>query len=163
MTTMNCKTIQSSFDDRLDHRLDAERVTAFDAHLSACDDCRHQWDRYRAAWDLAGELPDIEPSVGFAERTLRRLAEDDTVTGHGWWGGVVLRRVLLASAAAAIVLAGWLGSQHLRQRTPSPQQATIEQQLELYAAVRDDEYLDDFDVITYLHLLKTSDNGDSES
>ncbi len=158
---MNCKTIQSSFDDRLDHRLAPDRAAAFDGHLAACDDCRRQWDRYRAAWDLAGEIPDIDPSVGFAERTLRRLAEDRTATGHGWWGGLVLRRALLGSAAAAIVLAGWLGSQQLRQLDPGAPQASLEQQIELYAEVRDDEYLDDFDVITYLHLLETDNNGDS--
>jgi hypothetical protein len=99
----------------------------------------------QAAWELLGRHESIEPSFGFAERTLRRLDEEPARPVFLWqlpgmrWA---------SSLALAAILAGagfyWHRAREARYA-------------EVYAAAHQDS-LDDYDVIASLDQL----NGGSK-
>jgi len=72
---MSCQTVREQFDHRLDGRLSGHEQAAFEVHLAGCADCRREWEAYASAWQVLARDEGIEPSFGFAERTLRRLNE----------------------------------------------------------------------------------------
>jgi hypothetical protein len=100
----------------------------------------------QAVWELLGRHRSIEPSFGFAERTLRRLHEMPERVA--WWQWPVVRWAAslgLAATVAAAGLAHW-------------QQARTLRAAEVYAAAHQDS-LEDFDVIAALDQLYPARNG----
>ena len=94
----------------------------------------------QAAWELLGRQRGIEPSVGFAERTLRRL---HTAPARRFWQLPAFRWALALSCVTLISLSG-LVIQH---------RAVAQHNAEVYAAAHQDA-LEDFDVIAALDQLK---------
>lgn len=135
---MNCQNVQASFDERLDDRLDAAQQAQVGAHLASCADCRRQWQAYAAVWQTLERLEPVEPSFGFAQRTLRRLEEPATETRPVFWRLPVFRLATLACLVAVISLGGWL-------RWKDVQDA---RRAEVFALTQD--RLEDFDVIVAL-------------
>jgi len=91
-------------------------------------------------WELLGRHQSIEPSVGFADRTMRRLTAEPPKPAWSWlpalrWAGVGL-------AALAVVVTLGIG-QHARDT----------RRAELYVQTHQADYLDDFDVIAALDQL----------
>jgi hypothetical protein len=101
----------------------------------------------QAVWQLLGRHRDIEPSAGFAGRTLRRLHESPG-PARGWWLQPLLRWAVLGAAAVALAAAAgtWL-LQHRQLR-----------RVELYVRVHQADYLEDFDVIAALDQLNGGHN-----
>jgi anti-sigma factor RsiW len=146
---MNCKSIQAGFDERLDGRLDAARQQEFDAHIAECAECRREWQAYGAAWQTLLRHGAIEPSLGFVERTLRRLDEPETVAAPALWRPTVFRWVTLTAVAIAIGLGGRAGWQHYQRA----------KQAQIYASVREVDFLgEDFEVIASLDQLNGGNN-----
>ncbi|NQU10362.1 zf-HC2 domain-containing protein [bacterium] len=141
---MNCRQAQRLYDERLDRRLPANQETALADHLAACADCRAEWQSYQAAWDALGRHQALEPSVGFAERTLRRLAEPERV--RAWTGSwrPVWGRAFLAAGLAVVAIVGWIGHRHVQDA----------QAAQLYSVVEPAESLNDLAVVASLHLLE---------
>ena len=136
---MNCQTIKEQFDERLDGRLSAAQQAAFDQHVAACADCRREWQAYAGAWEVMERHTGIEPSFGFVERTLRRLDEPQPVIRPWFWQPAV-RWMALAMAVIALGVSAWFGHERL----------ATQRRVEIYASVRQAEYLEDFDVIANL-------------
>jgi hypothetical protein len=88
-------------------------------------------------WEFLGRHRAAEPSVGFADRTLRRLHEPPPRRWGVW-------RWALAGAAAAVLVVAAVWQQH----------AERVRRAEFYAATHQADYLEDFDVIEVLHLVK---------
>ena len=107
----------------------------------------------RAVWALIGRHRPIEPSFGFAERTLRRLNEAprpaSSVLSIFWQP--VFRWATLAVVAL-------LSSFILLMRAHRASRA-IEPEVAVYAKAQDADYLEDFDVIASLDQLDRK--GDS--
>ena len=140
---MSCSAVIEQFSERLDGRLDEPRQAAFDAHLAGCADCRREWAAYAGAWRALDRDEGIEPSFGFAERTLRRLNEPQAaVRWWVWWPS--LRWVALAATAIVLGIGGWVG----HERT------TARKSAETYVRIQQADYLEDFDVIANLDQLK---------
>jgi len=144
--SMMCKQVQQSFDEQLDGRLTESQQAAFDEHLTACAGCRREWQTYAGAWDVMGRHTGIEPSFGFVERTLRRLDEPQTVV-RTWFWRPVFRWTALATAVIALGAGTWIRHERL----------ATQRRVEIYASVRQAEYLEDFDVIAYLDQFKGND------
>jgi len=145
---MNCQQTKANFDERLDSQLDAARCEAFDAHVATCRACAAEWRAYAGAWTAVARQTAPEPSVGFAERTLRRL--DETLTEHPRvWLAPLWRWALAGTVLVTLTAGGWFGwqTQHTHK---------AEVQAEIYALAQQDR-LEDFDVVASLHLL----NGDN--
>jgi hypothetical protein len=101
----------------------------------------------QAVWELIGRHESIEPSFGFAERTVRRLQESPA-TSRPWFGLPVVRWASVGVALVALAVAGW----SLRQRVVDARRA------ELYSQVQQTDYLEDYDVIAWLDQL----NGENK-
>ncbi|MGA2137934.1 MAG: zf-HC2 domain-containing protein [Verrucomicrobiia bacterium] len=140
---MSCRAVTEQFDERLDGRLDEPRQTAFDAHLTGCAECRREWAAYAGAWQALDRDEGIEPSFGFAERTLRRLNEPQ-VAVRWWVWRPSLRWVALAATVVVLGVGGWV--EH--ERTVARKTA------ETYVRIQQADYLEDFDVIANLDQLK---------
>ncbi|MGD0061573.1 MAG: zf-HC2 domain-containing protein [Verrucomicrobiia bacterium] len=140
---MSCQTVRDQFDQRLDGRLSGAKQAAFEAHLAACSSCRREWEAYANAWQVLARDEGIEPSFGFAERTVRRLNEP-RVDARPWWWRPSIRWATLATAVVAMAVTGWVGHERILDRKHA----------ELYAHVQEGDYLEDYDVIANLDQLK---------
>lgn len=83
---MNCRAFRSKHDAYLDDTLSGVELDAMAHHRNLCEPCARLDTRVRRALLVAHNLPIIQPSVRFAERLQRRLAQE---------------RVLIASARAS--------------------------------------------------------------
>ena len=144
---MTCAELQTQFDDRLDGCLGGPAMAAFDAHLIGCETCRRDWRDYTGAWQGLAQHQVSGPSVGFAERTLRRLAEEQRRPARRLALIPGLRWALGSLAALTIVGLTWLNVQHVK----------TERRVRLYSAVSATEQVEDLDVIVYLHELGDED------
>jgi predicted anti-sigma-YlaC factor YlaD len=144
---MSCQTIREKFDYRLDGRLNAAEQAAWEAHLAGCAECRREWEAYASAWQVLAHDKGIEPSFGFAERTLRRLTERPVVV-RPWWWRPSIRWATLATTAVALAVTVWVGQERLVGRRHA----------EIYARVQEGDYLEDYDVIANLDQLKGGDH-----
>jgi len=150
---MSCKQTRAKFDERLDGRLSELEQRAFDQHLASCDSCRLEWQSFAAAWKALQQHQGIEPSFGFVDRTLRRLT-DPLVEPRRVWRPALRWAAL---TAAVIVLSGgiWVGHERL----------LAQRRVEVYAGIRQADYLEDFDVIASLDQLTekgTENNGGNQ-
>jgi predicted anti-sigma-YlaC factor YlaD len=144
--SMTCREVQRSFDDRLDGRLNESQQASFDQHIAVCADCRREWQAYAGAWEALERHPGIEPSFGFAERTLRRLDEPTPVV-RAWFWQPAFRWAALALAAVALGTSAWVGHERL----------AAQRRAEIYASVRQAESIEDWDVIASLDQSNGSD------
>jgi predicted anti-sigma-YlaC factor YlaD len=140
---MSCQTVREQFDNRLDGRLSGPEQGAFETHLAGCADCRREWEAYANAWQALAHDKGMEPSFGFAERTLRRLNEP-RVSARPWWWRPSIRWATLATTVVALAVTAWVGHERLLDRKHA----------ELYAHVQEGDYLEDYDVIANLDQLK---------
>jgi hypothetical protein len=99
----------------------------------------------QAAWELIGRHESIEPSFGFAQRTLRRLEERPA--RQSWWHLPVVRWASSLGLAGIVAVAGAIRWQQAREA----------QRIDVYATAHQDS-LDDYDVIAALDQL----NGDNK-
>jgi hypothetical protein len=97
----------------------------------------------QAVWELLGQAPDIQPSFGFVERTLRRWHAEPArpVCWPVWRWAAALGLVTVLGVAGVFV-----------QRTLTTRQAIV-----VYAHATTDQ-LEDFDVIAVLHQLEGEQN-----
>lgn len=137
---MNCREIQEQFDERLDGRLAEPARQQFDAHVAACAACRPEWAEYAGAWETLARLTPVSPSVGFVERTMRRL---EAVPARPVWP-VVARWLAYGTAVVVLGLqSGMLWRHHVEKRRAV-----------LYVEIQGSDYLSDFDVVANLDQLR---------
>jgi len=94
----------------------------------------------QAAWELLGRQRGIEPSFGFAQRTIRRLHE---APARRFWQLPAFRWATALSFVALISISGLV----IQQR------ALAQHNAEVYAAAHQD-MLEDYDVIAALDQLE---------
>jgi anti-sigma factor RsiW len=117
--------IREQFDERLDGRLAEPARQQFDAHLAGCAECRQEWAEYAQTWEALTRFETVTPSVGFVERTLRRLEAVPAVAPGRW---LIWRWATVAAAVALLSLGTWRGYQRVHS----------EQLARVYEAVRSD-------------------------
>ena len=156
---MNCQVVQKNLDERLDGRLDAATQAAFDAHVASCASCAAAWREYAGVWTAVAKHIATEPSVGFTERTLRRLDETlaapEPAERASQWLAPLWRWALAAGLVVMLGGAGWLGWERTHARH-------AEAQAEVYVMAGQDR-LEDFDVIASLHLLNGENHHENHS
>ena len=57
----DCQHSQSQFPDYLTGDLDADTVTAIQAHIAACESCRRELEELTGTWTQLGILPEEQP------------------------------------------------------------------------------------------------------
>jgi predicted anti-sigma-YlaC factor YlaD len=140
---MSCQAVREQFVERIDGRLDGSQRASFDAHLAGCPDCRREWDAYARVWQVLEHDSGIEPSFGFAERTLRWLNEPEKAVRRWWWRPSI-RWAALATTVATLAVTVWIGHERTLDRKHA----------EIYTRVQNGDYLEDYDVIANLDQLK---------
>lgn len=143
LPTMNCQTFNELLDARLDERLTAAERAAFEAHYADCPACAVEWLAYAGAWQALEQQRVGDPSIGFTDRTMRRLTADAEPLRRPAFGLGPLRWFWLGTAVSVLAVAAWVGYRH-EQRTRAA---------EMYVNVQKGEYLEDLDVIAHLHEL----------
>lgn len=73
----------------LDGLLEADERQAFDAHVQACERCRHLWLAWRRISDTLQVEPFSAPTPGFLLRVDRAIQRDEK-RRERLWGGIVL-------------------------------------------------------------------------
>ena len=94
----------------------------------------------QAAWELIGRHESIEPSFGFAQRTLRRL--DELPARQTWWRLPLTRWVASLGLAGIVAVVGVIHWEQTRDA----------KRVEIYVASHQDS-LADYDVIANLDQL----------
>jgi anti-sigma factor RsiW len=143
MKTMLCNQQREQFDERLDGRLGEPQREAFDRHVAVCPECARDWQAYTAVWQTLAQAEAPAPSVGFVERTLRRLDEAPEPFLLRW-RRPVWQWVLVGATTVVIAISGWMVWQR----------AQTQRAAEIYASVKRMEFAEDFDVIESLDLVE---------
>lgn len=97
------------------------------------------WQDDRQLWELLGRAGEIEPSVGFTDRTLRRL--------HAAPACDSVRRVWRWALAGGLAVGCLVALVTYRE-------AQLRHQAGLYIEVQQADYFEDFDVIAALHWIE---------
>lgn len=104
---MDCSEVKKLIPIYLDGELEADEHQRVQSHLDTCADCRREARAIQGAWEMAGELEDIQPDPNFQTRFWARVAEETS-----WQEKLLIdikalffnRRLVPALAAAGLIL-----------------------------------------------------------
>ncbi len=74
---MNCGQIQKMLPASLDGVLSKTESALVEKHLASCESCRTAFGEYQQARRLIGNLEEVEPPPGFAQRVMARVEEEE--------------------------------------------------------------------------------------
>ncbi|MBW2412386.1 MAG: zf-HC2 domain-containing protein [Deltaproteobacteria bacterium] len=104
---MDCSEIKKRIPEFLDAQLDPDEHQRVQSHLETCTECGREARAIQRAWELVGELDDIQPDPNFETRFWARIAEQ-TSWQDKFFGEIralfLNRRLLPALAAAGLIL-----------------------------------------------------------
>ncbi|MDE0554507.1 MAG: zf-HC2 domain-containing protein [Candidatus Poribacteria bacterium] len=73
---MNCLQAEKHFSAYFEDTLDYQALRDFEAHLTGCEACQHEYARFQESVEAVQQLPPIEPSPNFTPKLMQRLAEE---------------------------------------------------------------------------------------
>ena len=97
---MHCLQAEEHFSAHFEDTLDYQVLRDFEAHLTECEACQHEYARFQESVKAVQQLPQIEPSPDFMPTLLQRLAEEKREVG----------------GVKEIVATGWKQLQEIFQR-----------------------------------------------
>ena len=104
---MDCSEIKKLIPIYLDGELEADEHQRVQSHLDTCAECNKEAHAIQSAWEMAGELEDIQPDPTFKTRFWARVAEQ-TSWHEKFWNDIRTlffnRRLVPALAAAGLIL-----------------------------------------------------------
>ena len=71
---MKCLEFKKWVGDHVDGELIGSLRGDLDYHMAECPSCRQSYEAMAKAWDILGELPEIEPSPAFVSRFWTKVA-----------------------------------------------------------------------------------------
>jgi anti-sigma factor RsiW len=144
---MNCERISNQLIAYLDGRANAAERRDMETHLAACAACRLRTEEFRRLWDVLGEAPVLEPSLGFDARLRQRIAAEPRPRLWGW----LMPSPRLAFAVTMLALMSvWVSS---RPRANGDQLAVAPQSEQEFQMIKDLRVLEDLDVVSSLDAL----------
>ena len=78
---MNCLQVEEHFSAHFEDTLNYQVLRDFEAHLTECEACRHEYTCFQESVKAAQQLPQIVPSSDFMPSLLQRLAEEKREVG----------------------------------------------------------------------------------
>lgn len=78
---MNCLQAEEHFSAHFEDTLNYQVLRDFEAHLTECEACRHEYTRFQESVKAVQQLPQIVPSPDFMPSLLQRLAEEKREVG----------------------------------------------------------------------------------
>ncbi len=120
---MKCEQIQKMLQAFLEGVLSKTENALVEKHLSSCDSCRAAFEEYQQARQLLGNLEEVEPPPGFAQRVMARVEEEE-----GKKAGILRKlfyplHVKVPIQAVAMVAVAVLAIQAYRSVEPQKQTA----------------------------------------
>ncbi|MBM3333298.1 hypothetical protein FJY63_01425 [Candidatus Sumerlaeota bacterium] len=73
---MDCSEARRAMDEALDGDLDESASGGLEEHFAECQLCGREWQEALALDRLARSLKPVQPTVGFTERVMARVAEE---------------------------------------------------------------------------------------
>jgi anti-sigma factor RsiW len=147
MEAMNCEQISNQLIAYLDGRANAAERRDAEAHLADCAACRLRTEEFRRLWDVLGEAPVLEPSLGFDARLRQRIAAEPRPRLWDW----LMPSPRLAFAVTLLALMSvWVSS---RPRPTADQLAVVPQSEQEFQMIKDLRVLEDLDVVSSLDAL----------
>ena len=73
---MNCLQAEEHFSAYFEDTLDYQALRGFEAHLTACEACQHEYARFQESVKAVRQLPQIKPSPDFMPKLLERLVKE---------------------------------------------------------------------------------------
>ena len=103
---MNCRQSARQFSAYWDDEMTQAEREWLEAHFSACDDCRREYEQFARSLELLGSLPRAEAAPELAERVLARARRTTAAPDRLPVAGVPW--VPVTAAAALLLLVGTL-------------------------------------------------------
>ena len=147
---MMCEDVSNNLIAYLDMRMDSVERREVEEHLANCAACRARAEEFRGVSNLLGEMPAIEPSMGFDARIRQRVAAEPRRT---WFQWLIPQPRLALAAVLLIALTVWV--ERLPQTTTgtlAPNIATASSEQD-FNAIKDLGVLENYDVVTKMDAL----------
>ncbi len=107
---MHCPRARRALSAYSSGELSPTKRAALEAHLSACESCRAEYDLLARSWDALLAVEDIEPSAEFERSTAAAVRAAATRSGRGPAPGALwLRMAWACSLVLAIAIGGAVG------------------------------------------------------
>ena len=162
---MNCDKIRELIPAYLDRELEDENRSLVEAHLKVCLSCREDAHAMETAWEMLGELPEIEPNPHYMARFWAK-ASDQTP----WYQKIIQQTTsvffqrrwvpALAATCVVLVLAGITMHSHFRKPDADAMVANLSEVdldmvehidiIENYDIIREIEFFSDIEIIENL-------------
>jgi anti-sigma factor RsiW len=145
-----CEEVGSKLIAYLDQRANPVERREVEEHLAGCAACRARAEEFLSVSNMLGEMPAIEPSVGFNARVRQRVAAEPRPNWFAWFEP---QARFALSAALLVALAVWIArlpASHPVAPSTAASAASSEQEFE---AVKDLGVLENYDVVTKMDAL----------
>ena len=151
---MDCSEIQKLIPVFLDGQLELDEHQRVQSHLDKCAECRREARAIQRAWELVGELDDIQPDPNFKTRFWARVAEQASWQEKFFNEIRALflnRRLVPALAAAGLILCISVVTTYKFLRTSQPDSFIAE------FSDTDLDMVDNIDLVENLDLIRDID------
>ena len=155
---MKCEDVSNELIGYLERRANSAERREVEEHLAGCAACRARAEEFRAISNLMGEMPAIEPSLGFDARIRERVAAEPQ---RRWFTWMVPQPRLALAAVLLIALTVWvekLPPSNPVTLAPTTNAATSDQDFD---AIKDLGVLENYDVLTKFDALSQTPSPDS--
>jgi anti-sigma factor RsiW len=145
-----CEDIGSKLIAYLDQRANPVERREVEVHLAGCATCRSRAEEFLGVSNMLGELPAIEPSVGFNARVRQRVAAEPRPNWFAWFAP---QARFALSAALLVALAVWIGKLPTNHRAAPSTAASAASSDQDFEAVKDLGVLENYEVLTKFDAL----------
>jgi anti-sigma factor RsiW len=148
-----CEDVGSKLIAYLDQRANPVERREVEEHLAGCAACRTRAEEFLSVSNMLGEMPAIEPSVGFNARVRQRVAAEPRPNWFAWFEP---QARFALSAALLVALAVWVGRLPTSRPAAPSTAATAASSDRDFEAVKDLGVLENYDVLTKFDALSES-------
>lgn len=145
-----CEDVGSKLIAYLDQRANPVERREVEEHLASCAACRTRAEEFLSVSNMLGEMPTIEPSVGFNARVRQRVAAEPRPNWFAWFEP---QARFALSAALLVALAVWIGRMPVSHPVAPSTAASAASSDQDFEAVKDLGVLENYEVLTKFDAL----------
>ena len=146
---MKCEDVSKELIAYLDRRANSAERLEVEDHLAGCAACRTRAEEFRKVWNVLGEVPVQEPSLGFDARIRQRIADEPR---PGWFQWFVPQPRLALSMALLVALCVWVSRLPRDYSTTATMPAPVTEQQQ-YQVIENLGVLENYDVLSKFDAL----------
>ncbi len=167
---MDCSEIKKLIPVFLDGELESDEHRRVQSHLDTCAECSREARAIQSAWEMVGELDDIQPDPNFKNRFWARVAQQ-TSWQEKFFNDIralfLNRRLIPALAAAGLILCVTFVATFKYFKSPQPDGFIAElsnadlDMLDNIDLVENFDLIRDLDLLSDLELIEDLDDMDA--